>query len=156
MTRAPGTKPIEVRDISAAAAAVRRGGGRLTASRRAVIEALLAAGGPTSAEDLAAGLGGRVRATETTSVYRNLEWLERLGIVRHVHLGHGLPGLYTLAGGGEAEYLVCDRCSTVRRVDASTLDRARRAIRAATGYEGRFDHFPVHGLCPDCAASDGR
>jgi Fur family ferric uptake transcriptional regulator len=142
--------------MSDAAAAVRRGGGRLTASRRAVIEALFAAGGPTSAEDIAAGLGGRVRPTETTSVYRNLEWLERLGIVRHVHLGHGLPGLYTLARRAEAEYLVCDRCSTVARVEASRLDAARREIRAATGYDGRFDHFPVHGLCPDCAAADGR
>jgi Fur family transcriptional regulator, ferric uptake regulator len=151
MTVARGGKPLQVRDVADAAAAVRQAGGRLTAARRAVIEALFAAEGPTSAEQIAAGLGGRVPRTETTSVYRNLEWLEELGIVRHVHLGHG-AGLYALAGDREREYLVCERCARLTTVDAADLDRARREIERIAGYAARFSHFPIHGLCPDCAA----
>ena len=45
---------------------------------------------------------GRPRPeVDLASVYRNLEQLEELGVVRHVHLGHG-PGLYALVGGRRA------------------------------------------------------
>jgi Fur family ferric uptake transcriptional regulator len=151
MTVAPRHPPIAVRDLADAARAVRNAGGRLTAPRRAVLEALLAAEQPVSAEQIADGLGGRVVATEPVSVYRNLDWLEQIGIVRHVHLGHG-AGLYQLAGTGEHEYLVCERCATVASIDAARLGPARAEIARVAGFRARFDHFPMHGLCAACAA----
>jgi Fur family transcriptional regulator, ferric uptake regulator len=138
--------PIQVRGVDDVAEAVRRGGGRLTAARRAVVEALFAADGPVSAEQIAAG------RLDLASVYRTLERLEELGVVRHVHLGHG-AGLYALSRGSDRDYLVCERCGSVKTVRSAELERARTEIRAATGYEPRFDHFPIHGLCGRCAAS---
>jgi Fur family ferric uptake transcriptional regulator len=148
MTVAPRSEPLQFRDIDDVAAAVRRDGGRLTTARRQVLEALFAAAELVSAEQIAAGAGTGV-AIELTSVYRNLERLEELGVVRHVHLGHG-PGLYGLVGRGEREYLVCEQCGRVTVAEPSQLDEAREAIRAALGYQARFTHFPIHGLCADC------
>jgi Fur family ferric uptake transcriptional regulator len=85
-------------------------------------------------------------------VYRNLEAFEELGLVRHVHLGHG-PGLYALAG--DREYLVCETCDRVRSVPSEALDGVRSAIRDAFGYEARFSHFPIVGQCPDCSSQRG-
>jgi Fur family transcriptional regulator, ferric uptake regulator len=150
MTYAPGAPPLPVSDVAAAAAALRRRGGRLSQPRRQVLEALFAAEGPVSAEYLAQGLGGRTMPVELTSAYRALEHLERLGVVRHVHLGHG-PGLYALAGTHEREYLVCERCDRVMGVDAARLDPVRRLIQDAFGYHARFSHFPIVGLCASCA-----
>ncbi|UTI65159.1 transcriptional repressor [Paraconexibacter antarcticus] len=45
--------------------------------------------------------------SDLSSVYRNLERLEALGVVRHVHLDHG-PGLYTLQRDSDTDYLVCE------------------------------------------------
>jgi Fur family ferric uptake transcriptional regulator len=115
-----------------------------------VLEALFTADGPVSADAIARGLGGRVAATDPASVYRNLEWLEALGVVRHVHLGHG-AGLYALAAPAGREYLVCERCGRVSSVDASRLAGAREEIKRATGHAAHFDHFPIHGLCGRCA-----
>src|ERR1700757_3473978 len=98
MTVAPNAPPLACATIDDAVAALRERGLRLTASRRLVLEALFAADGPPSAEHIATGL-----RLDITSVYRNLETLERQGLIRHVHLGHG-PGLYALLGGGEHEY----------------------------------------------------
>ena len=56
-------------------------------------------GAPVRAEEIAAGIGGRLPRSDLASVYRNLETLENHGLVRHLHLGHG-PGLYALAGEG--------------------------------------------------------
>jgi Fur family ferric uptake transcriptional regulator len=144
MTEAPRTEPLAFRDIDDVVAAVRSAGGRLTTPRRLVLEALFAADGLLSAEQIATAM-----ALDLTSVYRNLELLEELGVVRHVHVGHG-PGRYGLVGDGEREFLVCEVCGNVLAVAPHELDGARDAIRAAFGYEARFTHFPVHGRCPDC------
>lgn len=130
--------------------AVRARGLRVTAPRRALIETLFAAGRPVSAEEIASGLGGARAPVDDASVYGNLETLERLGVVRHVHLGHG-PGKWVLADRARRDYLHCERCGASRAVEPSVLAEARSAIRAATGYEARFTHFPVVGLCRDCA-----
>ena len=98
-------------DVEEAVAAVRARGLRLSTPRRIVIEALFASPDPVSAEGIAGGLGGRLPKSDLTSVYRNLEVLEQLGLVRHVHFGHA-PGLYALASRDEQEYVVCERCSS--------------------------------------------
>lgn len=112
-----------------------------------MLEALFAAGGPVSAERIADETG-----VDPASVYRNLEALEANGVVQHVHLGHG-PGLHTLAGLGEREYLYCEGCGRVQAVEPAALDAARAEIRARFGFDARFTHFAIGGLCATCAAS---
>ena len=80
--------------------------------------------------------------------------LDALGVVRHVHLGHG-PSLYLLVGAGEREFLLCERCGAVRSLEPRQLDPVRRAIEKRFGYRARFSHFPIVGLCQECAARSG-
>ena len=80
--------------------------------------------------------------------------LERHGLVRHVHLGHG-PGLYALVGHGEQEYIYCPGCRTARTVRPELLDPVRNHIRRRFGYEVRFTHFALVGRCARCAPADG-
>ena len=150
MTRARLADSVAVTDLDDAVEVLRGRGLRVSAARRLLLEALFAADGPMSADQIAKGVVGRVPESDLTSVYRNLETLEELGVVRHMHLGHG-PGLYALAGSGR-EYLVCERCDAVRTVDRGEVDGVRRAVMKATGFAARFDHFPIFGLCPDCQA----
>ena len=134
--------------------ALRASGRRVSAARRLVLEALFCADGPMSADQIAAGIGGRVPRSDLTSVYRNLETLEQVGLVSHVHLGHG-PGLYALNLDGEREWLTCERCGDFRAVDPARLDGVRAAIEAAFGYRASFAHFPVVGLCESCLSALG-
>jgi Fe2+ or Zn2+ uptake regulation protein len=154
MTVVRPCSPLPARTLDAAVAALRAGGLRVSAARRLVLEALYAADGPVSAEGIAGGLEGRLPASDLASVYRNLETLEQLGLVRHVHFGHG-PGLYALAGAGEHEYLSCERCGAHLAVPRAALDGVRAALRDAFGWEAHFTHFPVVGACPACAKSPG-
>ena len=154
MTSSPRVTPLRFEDLDDVAEAIRAAGGRLTANRRLVLEALFEADGPVSAELLATRLARRGPAFDLPSIYRNLERLEALGVVRHVHLGHG-PGLYALVGDEEREYLCCERCRRVTSVPAADLDAIRDEIRDRFGYDARFSHFPITGLCSDCAAEAG-
>jgi Fur family transcriptional regulator, ferric uptake regulator len=127
--------------VGAAVDSLRAHGLRITGARRRVLEALFAAGEPVSAERLA-GDG------DVASVYRNLDTFESVGLVRHVHLGHG-PGRYALRDRGG--WAACERCGRHARLPESALVRLRLLVREATGLEAGFDHFPVLGLCPECA-----
>ena len=150
MTRAAA--PVDgPRDVATAVNALRARGLRLSSARRVLLEALHGAGRPISAEEIAGGVDGRVPPSDLASVYRNLERLEELGLVRHVHLGHG-PGRY-LPTGVRWEFVVCDVCGEFLALDPDRLQAARDAINAATGYAVRFAHFPVVGVCPSCSDS---
>jgi Fur family transcriptional regulator, ferric uptake regulator len=146
------TRALASEDLSSAIAVMRVRGLRVSAARRLVLEALLAADGPMSAEQIAEGIGGRVPPSDIGSVYRNLQALEDIGVVRHVHLGHG-PGLHALAVTGEREYLTCERCADYRVVPPEELDAVRELIQRQFGYRASFIHFPIVGLCPGCAAA---
>ena len=130
--------------------ALRAKGMRISSARRLVLEALYAADTPITAERIADGLAGRLPRSDLASVYRNLETLEQVGLVRHSHFGHG-PGLYMPTGVKEREYLVCDSCNAVKAVEPSDM---RALIHEQFGYEARFSHFPILGLCADCAREE--
>ncbi len=151
MTVPHRTPPLEAPSVAAAIDLLRNRGLRVSSARRLVIEALFAAERPLTAEEIAAGLDGWLPASDLASVYRNLDTLEELGLVRHFHAGHG-PGLYALAAADELEFVTCDRCGAVETVPADRLSAARALIERETGYRPRFTHFPLVGTCPACRA----
>lgn len=146
----PHTGPVvRAPDVADAVAAMRERGLRLSSVRRLMLDALYASGEPMTAERLADVVGGQT-GTDVASIYRNLETLEEVGLVRHFHLGHS-PGLYVLAGSGIHEYLVCASCQRIHAVDPDELDTVRGVLRARFGWEAHFTHDPIVGLCPACA-----
>ena len=146
MTRAPERPALDFTSAEDILATLRAAGHRVSAPAARVLDVLFSADGPVSADGIASANPG----IERTSVYRNLERLEALGVVSHVHVGHG-PGLYALARGADQEYLCCDRCGRVTTVDPAALDGVRAELRERLGHHARFSHFPIHGLCADCA-----
>jgi Fur family ferric uptake transcriptional regulator len=141
------------RDVADALAVVREHGLRLTAARRIVLKALFTVERPVSAEEIAEGLDGRSPTSDPGSVYRNLEVLERIGLVRHVHFGHG-PGLYHLTRARRYEYSLCERCHAVTAFPANKLDDVREELERLLGIAPHFSHFPIVGVCRRCRSAD--
>jgi Fur family ferric uptake transcriptional regulator len=139
--------------IDAAVATVRARGLRVSSARRLVLEALFAAGAPVTAERIAAGLDGRIPRSDLASVYRNLETLERAGIVRHLRAAHG-AGLYAIAHGDDEGFLACERCGEIRPAHPQAVAVIRGAVRKAFGYDASFGSFPIVGVCPRCSEED--
>ena len=141
-------------DVIAAITAVRAHGLRVSAPRRQVIEALHAAGGPVTAEQLAGGLGGRWPRLDLGSVYRNLAALEEVGVVDRVALGRG-ASVFGVHATRPLAVAVCERCGARASIDADTLERVQGLIRGACGLRQAFAHAAVSGLCERCAARAG-
>lgn len=148
MTLAPDVQPLSVEGPAEAVRELRDSGLRISTARRLIIHALFEVEGPVSATHLVQAL-----SLEESSVYRNLEVLERHGLVRHLHLGHG-PSLYVLAGRDDAEYLYCERCAKVAVVPLGKLDPVREQVHEQFGYTPHFTHFALVGVCDQCAAED--
>jgi Fe2+ or Zn2+ uptake regulation protein len=129
---------------------VRRRGGRVTSSRRLLLEALFDAGGHRSAEELAVEVQARAPDVHLSTIYRNLEELERLGVVLHAHLGHG-PATYHLASTPHG-HLVCEGCGAMIEVPDRMFGGLARTARTRFGFEIDPHHFAVPGRCADCRA----
>jgi Fur family ferric uptake transcriptional regulator len=141
------------RDVADALAVVRAHGLRLTDARRRVLDALFAVHRPATADEIAAGLGRALADSDLASVYRNLETLEKIGLVRHLHFGHG-AGLYELMRVERRVYALCERCESVTAVTAHELDAVRETLDRLLGVTPRFSHFPIVGVCRSCRAAD--
>lgn len=59
-----------------------------------------------------------------------------------------------LVGGSDREYLYCERCGAVQAAPPEQLGGIRHAIREQFGYEARFTHFPIVGVCPHCRRAE--
>lgn len=135
-------------------AELRHRGVRVTSARRALLGALVDAGGdhPT-APDLAAAVQRAQPDVHLSTIYRSLESLEELGLVDHVHLGHG-RAIYHLADEPH-QHLVCDRCGTVVEVPDDVFDELSAAVRRAYGFAIRPHHFAMLGRCAACGVDGG-
>jgi Fur family ferric uptake transcriptional regulator len=152
LTFQPTGPTLEFESADAVLRALRERGLRISTARRMIVAYLFEADAPLSAQQIASGLDGT--PLDLASVYRNLETLEQHGVIRHFHAGHG-PGRYVLVGGGEREYLACDRCGAIEEVERSELDSLREDVQERFGFEVGFTHFPMVGLCPRCTARHG-
>jgi Fur family ferric uptake transcriptional regulator len=149
MTVVSTTPPRSAGTLDEAFALLRSQGLRLSSARRRVLEALFLAPGPLTAEAIARGFDRALPPSDLGSVYRNLEVLEGIGLVRHVHLGHG-PGLYRRSGVAEP-LVVCESCGTSIALDPSLVEPVATVVREVCGIDARFDHFPIVGTCATCA-----
>jgi Fur family ferric uptake transcriptional regulator len=139
-----------VRDAAEPILALLRGrGGRITTSRRAILEAFLGVGGHVTAEALTARVQAAQPDVHESTVYRFLDELEQLGVVDHVHLGHG-AAVYHLASDAH-HHLVCDGCGAVEEVPAEVFADLRNRLQADFGFALQPRHFAVTGHCRACA-----
>ncbi len=131
---------------------LRARGGRVTTSRRAILEAFLGMGGHVTAEVLTTRVQSAQPDVHESTVYRFLDDLERLGVVDHVHLGHG-PAVYHLSRDSH-HHLVCDGCGAVVEVPEATFAELRTRLQDDFGFALQPRHFAVTGRCRGCSEVD--
>jgi Fur family ferric uptake transcriptional regulator len=129
------------------AARLRERGLRVTPQREQVLAAVRALGHATPEQ-----IGETVEGVDVTTVYRTLELLEELGLVRHAHLGHGAP-TYRPAE-DQHIHVVCHACGAVTDAEPSLVDPLAERLLTERGFVVDRAHFSVFGRCRDCAAAE--
>ena len=126
-------------------------GGRVTVSRRLLLQCLFDRPGHRTADELVAAVRALDPEVHRSTIYRNLDELERLGVVEHVHLGHG-PATYHLSTERHG-HLVCEHCGAALAVPDGFFDEMAEAALTQFGFRVRPRHFAVLGTCAACAGA---
>ena len=129
-------------------ASLRKNGGRASTPRRVIIETLLDARHHLTVEELTTDVQAGHPEIHLTTVYRTVEALEALGIVYHVHLGHG-PAQWHLADDAH-QHLVCQSCGRVVEAPDGAFAELRDRLEGDFGFLPDARHFAVVGWCAEC------
>ena len=121
---------------------------RLTPPRRRVLELLLQSDAPLKAYDLIAAFGLQGEAAKPPTVYRALEFLERMGFAHRIESLNAYVPCRRDAENHKAAFLICDCCGAAQEFDPGLLSRLTPADTA--GYALRAVTLEAHGLCPAC------
>jgi len=119
---------------------LRSSGHRLTPQRELVLAAVEHLGHATP-DEVFAEVRTHSDSINQSTVYRTLELLDELGLIRHVHLSDRAP-TYHSARGLEHAHLVCRNCGTVATAPAAS---PRSGLRVQTKFQTR--------VRPDATAS---
>ena len=128
-------------------------GYRLTPQRELVLQAVTTLGHATP-DDICVEVQKTASGVNISTVYRTLELLEELGLVRHAHLGHGAP-TYHPADHGAHLHLVCRDCGEVSEVDVGVAESLVARLRAEHGFDTDVEHFAIYGRCRSCVQARG-
>ena len=127
---------------------LREGGYRLTPQRELILAAVERLGHATPDEVLAE-VRAHSEAVNVSTVYRTLEVLEELGLVRHAHLSDRAPTYHSVTD-HEHFHLVCRNCHRVISVDPGVLSDLQATLRADHGFTLDVGHLTVFGRCDGC------
>ncbi len=128
---------------------LRSRGYRLTPQRHLVLEAVKTLQHATP-EDAHAWVRQRAPGVNISTVYRTLEVLEEIGLVKHAHLSHGAP-TYHAADAPEHVHLVCRGCGAISEASPPTIAPLVQALVETHGFVADVSHLTVFGSCEACA-----
>jgi Fur family transcriptional regulator, zinc uptake regulator len=128
-------------------------GTAFTAGRRRVLEALVEAGKPMSAYDLADRLSGGGRRVAPVQVYRSLEFLIAAGVVHRLATRSSFVTCdHEHVRGETIVFLVCEGCGNVAEVTSPAVGRGLRGAAESTGFQPLNPVVEVEGRCAACQA----
>jgi Fur family ferric uptake transcriptional regulator len=119
----------------------------MTPQRQLVLDAVRELGHATP-EQICTQVQRSAPAVNITTIYRTLDLMERIGLVRHTHLGHGAPSY------SEQEHqhvhVVCHSCGAISEAPLDLLDGVATRLRSESGFELDVTHLALSGLCRTC------
>jgi len=129
---------------------LRQAGYRLTQPRKAILQVLEENDEGLSPEEVHQQGKTICASLGLVTVYRTLELLAELDLVRRVHSEQRCHG-YASAGANR-HHLICQACHRVVEFPCAGLDGLIEAVRQQTGYAITGHLLELSGVCPECQA----
>ena len=127
---------------------LRARGYRLTPQRELVLRAVDRLGHATPDEVLAA-VRDESEAVNISTVYRTLELLEELELVRHAHISDRAPTYHSTVGPAHV-HLVCRTCRSVIEVEPEVVAPLVATLEDRHDFATDVGHLTIFGICGGC------
>jgi len=137
-----------------ALAELKRSGRRSGGARVAVIELIAQQDCCLTAQEIFDQLRSEGRDVGIASVYRTLDLLTRMELVRRVELADAAGYEPAVPGGGHHHHVVCERCGKVSAFEDEGLEQAIERLEGRLA--GRLEYtmgghdVVLRGACADC------
>ncbi len=132
---------------------IRNKGQRITKVRGVVVEIFINSVEPITAQDILLAMETMGMKVNKTTVYRELEFLQKIAIIKAIDFGDGLRR-YELLQEGHHHHVICSKCRKVQDVVLKVdLDEEENKIQKDTGFQIQSHSLEFFGLCPDCQTS---
>jgi Fur family ferric uptake transcriptional regulator len=131
---------------------LRAQGYRLTPQRELILAAVERLQHATP-DEIFAEVSSQSTAINISTVYRTLEVLEELGLVRHLHLTDRAPTYHSVGAGPAHFHLTCRNCGQVISVDEVKAAKFVERLRVDHGFSVDIAHLTIFGkhtpTCPE-------
>ncbi len=129
-------------------------GHRSSTARDEVIAAIDSLGCSVTAREVSELLRERGSHVGLASIYRALELLERLRLIKRFDVGEGIARYEPAHPSGEHHHhVVCDSCGTVEPFEDPALERAINRLSDKVSFDVAAHDVTLHGTCPACIRS---
>lgn len=130
---------------------LRKRGFRFTPQRHFILEALSAAHGHCTAEQIFEVVRVYAPGINLATVYRNLDFLLRQDLVTSATIKDNQV-IYELRTAVPHHHLVCQRCDATLELPHAVIAPAFRRIRDDLGFDVSTNHIVFFGVCAHCRA----
>jgi Fur family ferric uptake transcriptional regulator len=127
---------------------LKRAGHKLTVPRRAVVQVLEQAGKHLSPNEVLTQGKQIYPKLSRASVYRTLDLLTGLGLIRPIYL-HDTSQRYVTGQGGH-HHLVCTHCGAAFEFESCHADQLVAALSERFDFEIHNHLLEFYGVCQDC------
>lgn len=128
---------------------LRNKGARITTARKNIVKTILNADGPVSAIEILNKLDESGDSVNKTTVYRELDFLFKHGVLKLVYLKPGIVH-YESAYLPHHHHLVCTNCESVEEIDCIIDEQALLKKVKKRDFQLKGHKFELYGLCVNC------
>ena len=142
--------PLKKEELSALTGRLRRDSRKITGPRSAILEILRHHPHPLTSKEIHAALPKG--ECDLTTIYRAMQLLEKLGMVKRFNFGDGAARFKLLAEGDNRHHhhLICTQCAGVVEIAECFPEEIEREIARQNGFRAVTHHLEFFGVCPDC------
>jgi len=133
---------------------IRSRGYRVTPQRKIILDVICEAGHGVTVEDIIFLLRKKSPSLDRATVYRNLQFLQKLHLVNSA--GSGKFRRFEIASLEPHHHLLCRECGFETGLDRKHIERLKTAIQKEFDFTIDNDHLAFQGLCSRCSSRRSR
>lgn len=129
---------------------LRRQARKITGARQAILNVLQREARPLSNKEILQAMP--VGQCDLATIYRSVQMLEQLGIVKRFHFGEG-PARFALVDedhGAHCHHLVCTRCTKIVEIGECIVRELEERVIARSQFKAVTHRLEFFGICPAC------
>ena len=143
------TAPQSQETLSRVREALRDRGMRWTPQRRVLVEVLTGSDGHVTGNEIVERCLAVDPDTTPSTVYRTLDVLEEIGLVRHSH-GHDGRQEFHVLPATEHGHLRCEDCGATWEIEADEARQLTRTLIRSRRFRVNLSHLTIVGTCEAC------